>query len=176
MRDSLKAGFDEPATREALYSTYKYRGLLNPDWSWDKKVYKDDNAQNLSRNYAFAHMELAMYYAKQKEFPHAIGEMQRVQRMFPDWVEIQAPLGEIYMAAGDTARAEQFYDELVRRVPGSPEAHYARGKCLLYGNRQLDAVKEFHRAGQLNPDYPNAFYYEFMTLWDLGRHDDGARV
>src|SRR5262249_52113071 len=66
MTDSTRAGFDEPATRTALYETFRYRGLIQPDGSWDPHVYKDENAQNLSKNYAFAHMELAMHYRKQK--------------------------------------------------------------------------------------------------------------
>src|SRR5205823_1293742 len=127
MTDSLKAGFDEPATRHALYDVYKYGGLLTADGSWDPKVYKDDNAQNLSRNYAFAHMQLAVYYRRMKDYPKAIAEMERVQRMFPEWVEIQVPLGGIYLAAGDTNKAWAFYDKLAQRVPGSAEAHYYRG-------------------------------------------------
>src|SRR5262249_45216906 len=59
MTDSTKGGFDEPATRKAL-ATFRYGGLVKPDGTWDPKVYKDENAQNLSKNYAFAHMQLAL--------------------------------------------------------------------------------------------------------------------
>jgi tetratricopeptide (TPR) repeat protein len=174
--DSTKAGFDEPATRHALYDVYKYRGLLQPDFSWDPHVYKDENAQNLSKNYAFALMELAMYYRRQREFPKAIAEMERVQRMFPNWAEIQFPLGGIYLAAGDSTKAWEFYDRLVQRVPGSAEAHYYRGAALGYRGKDVEAVQEFETARRLNPNFAYAYYDEFAALWDMGRREEAIGV
>jgi hypothetical protein len=92
-RDSLHEPLDEPATRKALYETFKYRGLFNPDGSWDKKVYKDENASTLSRNYAAAHLQLAFYYRRQGRLDDAIREMERVGRMFPNYAEVLLPLG-----------------------------------------------------------------------------------
>jgi tetratricopeptide (TPR) repeat protein len=176
MTDSTKAGFDEPATRHALYEVYKYRGLIRDDGSWDPHVYKDENAQNLSRNYAFAHMELAMHYRRQRQFPQAIAEMERVERMFPNWVEIQVPLGGIYLAAGDSAKAWAFYDRLAQRVPQSAEAHYYRGAALGYRGHDAEALEEFRTARRLNPNYSYAYYDEFRTLWDLARHEEAIGV
>src|SRR5262249_13872198 len=87
-RDSLQDPVDEPATRKALYTTFKYRGLFNSDGSWDRKVYKDDNAATLSRNYAAAHLQLAFWYRKRHEMDRSIAELERVQRMFPDYIEV----------------------------------------------------------------------------------------
>lgn len=176
MHDSTLAGFDEPATHKALYETYQYRGLFNPDGSLDPKVYKDDNAQNLSRNYAFAHMQLAQHYRRLKDFPRAIAEMERVSRMFPDWVEIQAPLGGIYLAAGDSAKAWEFYDGLTKRAPRSAEAHYYRGAALGYQGKANEAVEEFRISRRLDPNYGYAYFDEFGTLWDMGRREEAVQV
>ena len=176
MTDSTKAGFDEPATRHALYDVYKYRGLLLKDFSWDPHVYKDENAQNLSKNYAFALMELAMYYRKHNQFPQAIAEMERVVRMFPTWVEIQVPLGGIYLAAGDSAKAWQFYDQLVQRAPGSAEAHYYRGASLGFRGRDLEAIQEFETSRRLNPNFAYVYYDEFSALWDMGHREEAIGV
>ena len=176
MFDSTKAGLDLEATHKALYETYKYRGLLTADGSWDPKVYKDDNAQNLSKNYAFAHMQLAQAYRRANDFPHAIAEMERVSRMFPDWIEIQLPLGGIYLAAGDSAKAWAFYDGLVQRVPGSAEAHYYRGASLGYRGKPSEAVAEFETAIKLDPDYGYAYYDLFGTLWETGRREEAVQA
>jgi tetratricopeptide (TPR) repeat protein len=177
MRDSLQAGFDEPATRHALYDVYKYRGLLTDDGTWDPKVYKDDNAQNLSRNYAFAHMQLALYYRRQHAYPRAIAEMERVERMFPDWVEIQDPIaGGIYLASGDTAKAWQFYERMAKRVPGSATAQYYYGVALGYQNRNKDALGAFRLSRRLDPNFADAYYAEFGTLWDLGKYEEAVGV
>ncbi len=176
MHDSTLAGFDEPATHKALYETYQYRGLFNPDGSLEPKVYKDDNAQNLSRNYAFAHMQLAQHYRRIKDYPKAIAEMERVTRMFPDWVEIQAPLGGIYLAAGDSAKAWEFYDGLTKRAPGSAEAHYYRGAALGYRGKPEEAVEEFRLSRKLDPNYGYPYFDEFGTLWDMGRREEAVQV
>ena len=176
MRDSLQAGFDEPATHKALYETFRYRGLITEDGSWDPKVFKDENAQNLSKNYAFAHMQLALHYRRAKDFPKAVAEMERVQRMFPDWVEIQLPLGSIYLSMGDTLKAWQFYEQLAERVPGSPEAQYYRGASLAYRGKLTEAIEAFRRSRMLDPNYPNPYFDEFATLWDLGRTEEAIQA
>jgi tetratricopeptide (TPR) repeat protein len=176
MTDSAKAGFDEPATRNALDHVYLYRGLLLADGSWDPHVYKDENAQNLSKNYAFAHMELAMHYRKLRDFPQAIAQMEFVERMFPSWVEALGPLGGIYLAAGDSVKAWDFYDRLAARAPQNAEAHYYRGAALGYRGRDLEAVQEFRTSRQLNPNFAYAYYDEFRTLWDLGRREEAISV
>ena len=176
MRDSLRAGMDAEATHKALYETYQYRGLLTKDGGWDPKVFKDDNAQNLSKNYAFAHMQLALHYRRSRDFPKAIAEMERVQRMFPEWVEIQVPLGGIYLAAGDTLKAWQFYDELVKRVPNSAEAHYYRGASLGYRGDPAGAIEEFRTSMRLDPNYGYPYYDLFATLWETGQREEAVTI
>jgi tetratricopeptide (TPR) repeat protein len=176
MRDSLQAGLDTEATRKALYQTFRYRGLLTPDGSWDPKVFKDENAQNLSRNYAFAHMQLGLQYRRQRDFPRAIAEFERVERMFPEWVEIQLPLGGIYLSAGDTVNAWRFYDRLAERVPQSSEAQYVHGASLAYRGRTEEALAKFRLARKLNPNYPDPYYDEFALLWETGRREAAVQV
>src|SRR5262245_8505410 len=174
--DSTKAGFDEPATRDALYRTFRYRGLIQEDGTWDPKVFKDENAQNLSKNYAFAHMQLALHYRREKDYAKAVSEMERVQRMFPDWVEIQLPLGHIYLSMGDTLKAWEYYDRLAERVPGSPEAQYWRGVALAYLGRLDEALTAFRISRALDPNYPNPYFEEFATLWDIQRYEEAIQV
>jgi Protein of unknown function (DUF2723)/Tetratricopeptide repeat len=176
LRDSSLAGLDVDATRHALYDVYKYRGLLSADGSWDPKVFKDDNAQNLSKNYAFAHVQLAQEHKRNKDFPRAIAEMERVVRMFPSWVEIQLPLGGIYLAAGDSAQAWAFYDSLVTRAPNSADAHYYRGASLGYRDRIPDAIQEFEKAIALDPDFGYAYYDLYGTLMQSGRVQEAIAV
>lgn len=176
LRDSTLAGLDLEATHKALYETYRYRGLLSADGGWDPKVYKDDNAQNLSKNYAFAHVQLAQEYKRKGDFPKAIAEMERVVRMFPTWVEIQLPLGGIYLATGDSAKAWAFYDDLVKRAPQSADAHYYRGASLGYREQVSAAIEEFRAAIQLDPDFGYAYYDLYGTLMQAGQVQEAIQV
>src|SRR5262252_6376663 len=121
-------------------------------------------------------MELALYYRRHNQFPQAIAEMQRVQRMFPAWVEIQVPMGGIYLAAGDSAKAWEFYDQLAARVPLSAEAHYYRAVSLGYRGRDPEAIEEFRVAQRLNPNFPYAYFDESAALWDLGRREEAIGI
>jgi hypothetical protein len=170
-RDSLQGQIDEPVTRDALYHTFKYRGLFKADGSWDSTVYKDENASTLTRNYAAAHLQLAMTYRKERRIDDAIGEMERVARMFPDYIEVQIPLGGFYLDKGDTAKATELFQRLAVMAPSNPEARYYYG-VLLVGRGELESgVKELDAAIQLDPDYNLAYYAAYSLLWEHGLYE-----
>ncbi len=169
--DSTKAGLDVETTRTALYEKFKYRGLFNPDGSWDKKVYKDDNASTLSRNYAAAHLQLAFHYKDTGDLPKAIAEMERVGRMFPDYAEVQLPLGGFYMQVGDTQGALDLYDRLAKTSPNSPEVRYYHGASLAFKGRTAESLLEFDAAIQLDPRYSLPYYGAYTTLREAGERE-----
>ncbi len=169
-RDTTEGTLDVPAMHHNLYEVFKYRGLFKPDGSQDKSVYKDDNAITLSRNYAAAHIQLALYYHHHDQLPAAIAEMERVERMFPDFTEVLVPLGSFYMEAKDTAKAVDLFRRLsTHDDPSNPEAHYYYGVTLV-SQRQIEpAVREFDTAIRLDPDYPNPVYAAYYALLDHGQ-------
>jgi tetratricopeptide (TPR) repeat protein len=169
--DTLGSEVDEPATRRNLYDVFKYRGLFNPDGSWDSTVYKDENAATLSRNYAAAHLQLAFLYRRQGKLDRAIAEMERVSRMFPDYTEVMIPLGGFYMDQGDTAKAVELFRRLTTVSPDNPEGHYYYGVTLFYRGQVDPAVREFERAIQLNPDYNLAYYAAYYALLQSGQRE-----
>jgi len=59
--DSLQGRIDVPATEHNLYHRFRYDGLFNPDGSWDRTVFKDENASTLTRDYAAAYVKLAFH-------------------------------------------------------------------------------------------------------------------
>ncbi len=173
--DTTGPEVDEQATRHALYDVFKYRGLFKADGSWDSTVYKDENSETLSRNYAAAHINLALLARRTGNLRVAIAEMERVERMFPTLSEVLSPLGQFYIEAGDTARAFAFYEAQVRRNPQSAEAHYYYGAVLAVRQRVPEAVKEFDRAIGLDPNLNNAYYSAYSLLWEAGQREPALR-
>ncbi|MCC6350596.1 MAG: DUF2723 domain-containing protein [Candidatus Eisenbacteria bacterium] len=174
--DSTMAGLDVAATTKALYKTFLYRGLFTADGSWDPRVYKDENSETLSRNYAAAHLQLALYYRRTGDLPKAISEMERITRMFPNFPEIHTPLGLFYMESGDTAKAFGFYEQLAKRFPGSPEARYYWGATLAMERRMDEAIREFEMAVQLDPTYAQAYYGLYTSLRQMGNREAAIAV
>jgi hypothetical protein len=166
--DSNKAGFDAEATKLALYKTFKYRGLFTPDGAWDSTVYKDENSETLSRNYAAAHLQLALHYRRTGDLKGAISEMERVQQLFPNYAEVQLPLGTFYLEAGDTAKSLALFDRLAQRNPNSPELRYYHGASLAVRGEIEPALREFEVAIALDPDYGQPYFSAYYTLRTTG--------
>lgn len=170
-RDSLQGDVDVEATRNALYKTFRYGGLFKPDGSWDPSVYKDENSATLSRNYAAAHLQLAFKYRRAGDLDRGIAELERVARMFPDYVEVQLPLGGFYMDRGDTAKAMELYAKLAADNPRDPEARYYHGVSMLYRGKIAEGVQELEAAIQNDPNYNLPYYAAYTALWSAGQHE-----
>jgi len=170
-RDTVTLDIDEEATRRNMYDVFKYKGLFTADGSWDPTVYKDENASTLSRNYAAAHLQLAMHYRDTGRLPEAITEMERVERMFPDFVGAFIPLGKMYMEDGDTAKAHQLYTRLVKSHPDNPDAQFHVGVTSMYRNDPVNAMQHFDRAIALDPEYFYAYIAAYSLLMEQGRRE-----
>src|SRR4030095_5497429 len=95
-------------------------------------------------------MQLALVYEKQGNFPVAIQEIERVERMFPRYVDVLVPLGRFYLEAHDTTGAVRLFERLVARAPTSSEAHYYLGITLMFNHQGDRALQELDRAIQLD--------------------------
>jgi hypothetical protein len=173
-RDTLQDGMDVPAMEWNLYHRFRYDGLFLADGSWDRSVYKDENASTITRNYASAHMQLALRYQERGDLPRAIAEMERVQRMFPDYAGVLIPLGTFYLQLGDTARAVGLFASLVQRRPNDPEAHFYYGVSLASRKDVTGALREYDTAIQLAPDYADPYYYAYALLARAGQMERGV--
>ena len=170
--DTLHSDIDIEATRHNMYDVFKYRGLFFADGTWDSTVYKDENASTLSRNYAAAHLQLAFEYEKSKDLPKAINELERVERMFPGYVDVLVPLGKFYMEAQDTLRAQRLFERLVAHNPQDSEAHYYYGVTLMFMHQLTPALREFERSIELNPANFYAYVAAYSMLNDAGRREE----
>jgi len=162
---------DIDETRKALYETFRYRGLFRADGSWDSTVYKDENASTLSRNYAAAHLQLAFHHQRNGQLQQAIGEMERVERMFPGFVDVLVPLGKFYLDSGDTAKAFGVFDRLVRTNPSNPDAHYYYGVLSMLRGDYAAAQRAFDQALRLDPEYYYAYLAAYSLLAEAGQRE-----
>lgn len=170
-RDTVQTDIDEKVTRHNVYDVFRYQGLFTADGSWDPTVYKDDNASTLSRNYAAAHLQLAMHYRDQGRLADAIKEMERVERMFPDFVGAFIPLGKMYMEDGDTTKAHELFSRLVKRHPDNPDAFFHYGVTSMYRHDPVTALSSFDHTIQLDPEYFYAYVAAYSLLMEQGRRE-----
>ncbi|NOT35164.1 MAG: DUF2723 domain-containing protein [Candidatus Eisenbacteria bacterium] len=167
--DTLGPRADEAKMRQALYETFKYRGLFTADGRWDSTVYKDENASTLTRNYAAAHLELAQLAQQRGDHAESVAELERVERMFPDIVEVMIPLGRFYLDGGDTLRATRLFERMAVRHPMLPDAHYYLGVGRMLQGDLRGALAEFNRAIDLDRGYFYAYLGAYSMLWESGQ-------
>jgi hypothetical protein len=174
--DTTGPRFDEVATHRAMYEVFKYRGLFTADGAWDRSVYKDENASTLTRNYAAAHLELAYNYRRTGRLPLAIAEMERVERMFPGYVDVLLPLGSFYVEAGDTAKAIRVFTRLAKEHPEDAEVRYYYGVSLLFQNHVEEALREFEASIRIDPEYTYPYLAAYSVLWQGGQHERALQI
>ncbi len=169
--DTLGPEVDVEETRRSVYERFKYRGLFTADGSWDSLVYKDENAATLSRNYAAAHMQLAITYEKQGNIASAISEMERVERMYPGFVDVLVPLGRYYLQVGDTAKSLALFERLARNSPRSSDAHYYLGVTRMFTGQYSQALQSFEQSIGLDREHFYAYIGAYTVLWETGQRE-----
>ncbi len=113
-----------PKLEDCIVNQFKYSGILTKDWVRDGSVYLQPYVVHLIQNYSVAFMELS--YAKHQEGDHeaAIKYMLIAQEISPQLEPPRQLLGLYYMDAGDTARAEQHYLDILKDRPNDFQAMY----------------------------------------------------
>jgi len=166
---------DADKVRHSIYDVFLYRHQFEKDGTYIPKPYKDENARRLSQNYAAAHQMLAYEYRRQKKFEQAIGELEFVERMYPEGSPVEGVIGLFYLDAGDTAKALAYFEEKARTKPSS-DIYYYYGVCLGFLGRVDDAVKQLMKAGEVDPTEVQAYKAAYTLLVNAGRTQEAQRV
>lgn len=99
----------------------------------------------------------------------AIRAGERAVALDPDLLEAAVfKMTNLGANLGRVAESYRSAAELVRRRPGSAEAHFALSYALRYGGAQAEAARECRVARSLDPSYPSlwACYWTFLALGD----------
>ncbi|MGA3042647.1 MAG: tetratricopeptide repeat protein [Bryobacteraceae bacterium] len=87
------------------------------------------------------------------------------------WFYYGARYGD-YLAAGQTAAAEQWLPASLEAAPGNPDAYMALGDAYAERGQGQKAVTEFQHALELDPDRTDAYDHIARVLWPEGRRTE----
>jgi tetratricopeptide (TPR) repeat protein len=113
-----------PKLEDCIVNQYKYSGILTADWKRDDSIYRQQYVTHLIQNYSVAFMELSFAKHEQGNVEAAIEYMLIAQEISPQLDPPRQLLGIYYMDAGDTARAEQHYLDVLKERPNDFQAMY----------------------------------------------------
>jgi tetratricopeptide (TPR) repeat protein len=106
---------------QCIVSEFKYSGILTPEWKRDGSIFIAKHIEHLIQNYSVAFMELAYAKHQAEDYDSAVQYMEIADQISPQLGVPGQLLGLYYFDAGDTTRAIELYQELLRETPGDPQ-------------------------------------------------------
>jgi tetratricopeptide (TPR) repeat protein len=100
---------------DSVYNKFSYRNILTANWERDGSVYLPQHTRHLIQNYALAFAQLA--YATQDNPEKALRAMKIAQEISPQLEPVVQMLGHFYYMAGDTQKAVEHYQRMIREHP-----------------------------------------------------------
>lgn len=179
-----------PKLEDCIVNQYKYSGILKADWTRDGSVYLQPYVVHLIQNYSVAFMELS--FAKHEAGDHqaAIRYMLIAQEISPHLDPPRQLLGLYYLDAGDTARAEQHYLDVLKERPNDFQAMYRLANVFERQGKYSEALDMIHPILASDPEARDLMVTaytlsvrggmlerarDYLTDW-LARHPDDAEA
>ncbi len=136
---------------------YEYLGLVSQlkGKAEDAEVYFRKQLE-LEPNEAEARYNLAGLMASRGRLIGAEAEYRAVLTLKPNHAEAYNSLGMVYVGQGKLTQAVECYREAVKHAAKSPDPHFNMGVALARMGRGDDALAEFARSLEIDPNYPGA--------------------
>ncbi len=123
------------------------------------------------------HNALGLVYFQQQQYNKAVEQFKKTLRLEPNFVEAHNNLGSTYAQLKDWDNAIAEY----RAVLGEPLyrtpelGHYNLGRVLLEKGQAIEAVKEFHTAVKIQPNFSRALNKYGVALFRLNRIQEAVK-
>jgi tetratricopeptide (TPR) repeat protein len=118
---------------------------------------------------------LSRAYRMNTEWENAEILLNEVVKLYPDMVEARTERGRFYWGRGYLLQALNDYDAAVKLAGGDYWIAIDRGSLLLEMNRKPQALEDFKRAIEINPNEYRAYAYSAGLKDDLGDSSGAER-
>lgn len=99
-------------------------------------------------------------------YDKAAEAFEEASRYAPDWTPAKINLGIALLnmrGDADLARASKIFEEVLKKEPDNPHAHFCLGVIHEYQGRVAEANKHFTEVTRIDPADPHAWYYRAAT-------------
>jgi rhomboid protease GluP len=122
--------------------------------------------------YVPAHLELARAYAAKHDFAKEEVELTRLSALAPRNENILYALGFTELELKRPQQAREAFTQLLKLNPNNAEGHFGLGAVFSFEGKHAEALGEYQRTAQLDPDYQDVFYNIGLAQSKLNRFDD----
>jgi rhomboid protease GluP len=122
-----------------------------------------------------AHLQLARAYGIQQDFAKAEAELERVIELNPRNENAYDFLGYTQLELKRPEQARQAFAQLLKLNSNSADAHAGQAAVFSFENKYSEALGEYQKAAQLEPEYQNVYYDMGLMQSKLGLNDDAIK-
>jgi tetratricopeptide (TPR) repeat protein len=124
----------------------------------------------------FAYDELVRIYKKEALFEKLVAVCEKAVAVQPDDVGLLAELGNAQLQAGRASEACRIFEKLTRIEDDNPDYQCRLGEALFAAGRAPDGETAFLRAGRMDPEQMDRYYFRIADLYIRDkRHDEAIR-
>jgi tetratricopeptide (TPR) repeat protein len=136
-------------------------------------------------NFGEAYLKLGLTELKQSKPIPAADAMRHALALMPDRAEPKAELAEIYIntyladprsLAGLYQQASQFTNDLLSKDPNSFSGWRLKGYLAIADNKPKEAIENFKRANQIQPNQPDVISLLVQNLFRDGQFEPGESL
>ncbi|NJL25160.1 MAG: tetratricopeptide repeat protein [Calothrix sp. SM1_5_4] len=124
-----------------------------------------------SRERATLHMQIGTGFLSQGQYPQAMSELLKAERLDPDNPAILNNLGLAYYVRGRWAQAEQKFERAITKAPNFSDAKNNLARVFIDRERFIDAIKILREVeGDLTYPFPEKTYSNLGMAYFLSGH------
>lgn len=134
------------------------------------------DAQHENAERPEARTTLANFFAQRGQSADAEAEYKAALRLSPQYTVAAVNLADLYRQLGRDDQGENVLRAAIATPARDAALHHALGLTLTRLKRPDDALVEFQKATELEPDNPQYIYVYGVALHSAGRTDDAITV
>jgi tetratricopeptide (TPR) repeat protein len=122
-----------------------------------------------------AHFALAGWYFGQQNYTQAIDHYKRATELDPGYSTAFNLLGYAYRQSGDYPDAEKAFQQYIVLIPKDPNPYDSYAELLLKMGRYEDAIVQYRKALEIDPNFINAYQGIAMAELYSGKAGDAEK-
>jgi predicted Zn-dependent protease len=126
-------------------------------------------AQEFNADRPEAHLDLALLFAREKQYGKAESQLRDALSLEPSFVPAAVNLADLYRAMRRDADGERVLDDAIARSPGDASLQHALGLLLIRQGQRHQALEHLAAAARLDPSNGRFAYIYALALDDAGQ-------
>lgn len=126
---------------------------------------------------------LGIVYYREKDYPKAVEAYERAARLDPEFASAFNNMGTLYLRsflerkdAELVPKAIAAFDRAIQNDPRLASAYNGRASAFKFSNRADDAIRDWKKAMELQPDFVDVYFNLGITYLETGNKVEALQI